>query len=203
MIDLKTARTEMVKSLISLLMKEDEKFPQAKADYEECLEMLKAQTGETLPFIHEYDYILKQMLAAELVYSFCLGIKANLAIFRDPIANNFLNMDFDDFLREDTARTLPDYCENFEKLQDYYSQLPDELKDATEPITEFETFLETYGPKLAHYYGFIYGNAFLPSIEPGYHANRSFTNQYCAMVKHYLEIDLPILFPEQEKKSEG
>ncbi len=198
MIDLTTRQTEMVDSLIALLMKEDEKFPQAKADYEECLEMLKKETGKTLPFIYEYDTTLRKMLASELVYSFCLGIRANFAIFRNPVANNFLNMDFEEFLREGTAHTMPDYSDNSDKLQDYYSKLPAELKDATDPITEFECFLETYGPKLAHYYGFIFGNAFLPSIEPGYHANNCFTSQYRSMLKRYLKIDLPVLFPKED-----
>ncbi len=203
MIDLNTKQTEMVDSLIALLMKEDKGFPQAKADYEECLEMLKNETGDALPFIYEYDSTVKKMVAAELVYSFCLGIRANLAIFRNPVANNFLNMDFEDFLREDTAHTLLDYSDNSDRLQAYYSQLPVELKEATDPITEFESFLATYGPKLAHYYGFIFGNAFLPSIEPGYHPNHSFTNQYQMMLENYLKIDLPIIFPTEEKTSEG
>ena len=53
-------------------------------------------------------------------------------------------------------------------------------------ILDYISYLETTGPKLAHYFGFALGNEILPNLVPGYHPDRVLTMQYKAMLTHYL-----------------
>ncbi len=198
MTNFETMKSEVTDKFIALLEKEDAEVVDAKKQYDECIELLKCKVGNRLPFIHEFDKAMRDMLGVELVYSFSLGIKANRAIFEDPIANDFLKSDFEVYLRESTAHKLPDYLEKAHQIDAFYSQLSEEELDTTKPIDEYKSFLQTYGPKMAHYYGFLYANMVLPLVEPGYHVNRSFTNNYRIMLKDYLQIDLPTIYPESE-----
>ncbi len=202
MTNFETMKSEVTDKFIALLEKEDAEFVNVKKQYDECIELLKFKVGDRLPFIHEFDKAMRDMFGVELVYSFSLGIKANRAIFEDPIANDFLKSDFEVYLRESTAHKLLDYIEKAHQIDAFYSQLSEEEIDTTKPIDEYKSFLQTYGPKMAHYYGFLYANMILPLVEPGYHVNRSFTNNYRIMLKDYLQIDLPAIYPESESDND-
>ena len=51
--------------------------------------------------------------------------------------------------------------------------------------TEYICYLETVGPKLAHYYGYLLGNAMLHRVIPGYQPDLALTLGYFTMLKNY------------------
>lgn len=116
-------------------------------------------------------------IASDLLFSAALGLKANLDHFRDPVARTFLEVESEVYLRESIAHSLPQYMEA--------QQIRDTIH-INDDITAFSTYLETIGPKLAHYMGYLLGNELLPRIIPGFCCDPLLTMQYKKMTDDYL-----------------
>ena len=54
-------------------------------------------------------------------------------------------------------------------------ELPEGIGDT---LLDYDTYLEMAATRLAHYYGYLFGNEALPYIEPGYGADLLLTGQY-------------------------
>lgn len=133
---------------------------------------------------------IHQQIASTLLFSCFLGVKANLDHFKDPIGHNFLDADPEIYLREDVAKRLPEY-ESAQRVQEqFYAALPPALQDRYADIAAYISHLETVGPKLAHYYGYILGNLLFSRIIPGYVADVKLTQQYRSMLSGYLGIQI-------------
>lgn len=159
--------------------------------YMEVIETLKAELGAELnPSVEDMALAIEQQVASDLIYSAYLGFKANLDYFRNPVANNFLNVDMETYLRETTAHRLPAYESAQRVIDCFHEQLTDEQKERTIAIVEYVSYLETMGPKLAHYYGFIFANEFLTRVEPAYSPDIPLTYAYRRMLQDYLQIKL-------------
>ena len=113
------------------------------------------------------------------------GMKSNLDHFVDPMARTVLDVDFPVFLREATAVRLPEHAQAQETIDAFYALLTPAQKELFEDITAYIAFLETTGPKLAHYYGYILGNDLLYRVVPGYHQDDVLTMHYSAMLRKY------------------
>lgn len=61
--------------------------------------------------------------------------------------------------------------------------------DLTEDITDFYSYLQTSGYKIAHYFGFRLADQFLPYVIPGYTDDRVNTGHYRRTLQEYLDID--------------
>lgn len=181
----------MVKKLTAFMEKNCEDFPECKRKYIECVETLKIELGAELnPSVEDMALAIEQQVASDLIYSAYLGFKANLDYFRNPVANNFLNVDMETYLRETTAHRLPAH-ENAQRVIDcFHEQLTDVQKERAIAIVEYVSYLETIGPKLTHYYGFIFANEFLARVEPAYSPDIPLTYAYRRMLQDYLQIKL-------------
>ena len=60
-------------------------------------------------------------------------------------------------------------------------------------ITDFFSYLETVGYKLAHYFGFVFADRFLGYVIPGYAPDTATTMQYAMMLQEYLDFNLSLL----------
>ena len=121
-----------------------------------------------------------------VLFSYFLGLKANWDHFMDPIGRTFLDVDAEVYLREDIARRLPDY-QNAQRTQEqFYASLTPAQQERYEDITSYICHLETVGPKLAHYYGYLLGNQLFPHIVPGYGADAPLTLRYQIKLEDYL-----------------
>lgn len=181
----------MVKKLTVFMEKNCEDFPECKKNYIECIETLKAELGAELNLsVEDMALAIEQQVASDLIYSAYLGFKANLDYFRNPIANNFLNVDTETYLRETIAHRLPAYESAQSVIDCFHKQLTDEQKERTIAIFEYMSYLETVGPKMAHYYGFIFANEFLARVEPAYSPDIPLTYAYRRMLQDYLQIKL-------------
>ena len=181
----------MVKKLTAFMEKNCEDFPECKRKYIECVETLKIELGAELnPSVEDMALAIEQQVASDLIYSAYLGFKANLDYFRNPVANNFMNVDTETYLRETTAHRLPAYESAQRVIDCFHEQLTDEQKERAIAIVEYVSYLETVGPKLAHYYGFIFANEFLAKVEPAYSPDIPLTYAYRRMLQDYLQIKL-------------
>ena len=182
----------IVEEFVQWMAKEYEGFAADHQRYMDAIAALRQELGEAVT--DEIDAI-EQQCASDLLFSGLLGLKANLDNFIDPVARNFLNVDFEVYLREETAHRLPDY-EQAQKVRNrFYSLLTPAQKEIYEDVITYTSHLETVGPKLAHYFGYILGNTLLPRVVPGYHSNMVLTIRYNAMLedyfgKHFLPIKL-------------
>ena len=95
-----------------------------------------------------------------------------------------MHVDFEVFLHEGIARRLPEYEKAQTVIDDFFSVL--RLQDAyVESITEYIASLETFVPKLAHYYGYMLGNDILHDLVPGYFPDTVLTMRYQSMLECY------------------
>lgn len=178
-----------VNALIGMMAENFEDFGDILEQYTLAMHELKEALGEEI-VKKEADAIRRQT-ASDLLFCGLLGIKANLDNFIDPIARNFLDVDPEVYLREAVAHRLPEYADAQKMRDQFYASLPAQLRETYDAITAYVCYLETVGPKLAHYYGYLFGNQLLPRIIPGYHADPALTAQYRQMLEDYLGKRLP------------
>lgn len=171
-----------VEAFVQWMAGKDEDFAADYQQYTEAMDVLQKELGNLVK--DEIDAI-EQQCASNLLFSGFLGLKANLDNFIDPVVRNFLDVDFEVYLREETAHRLPEY-ERAQKVRDrFYSLLTPAQKEIYEDVITYTSHLETVGPKLAHYYGYLLGNELLPRIVPGYHSDMVLTIKYNSMLEDY------------------
>ena len=181
----------MLFELIAFMERNCEGFAESRSNYSECLNMLRKELGDNATVsVDEFDAAIHDAICSDLVYSAYLGIKANLDYFENPIANNFLDVDPEIYLHEGTAHRLPAYERAYAKVNAFYEQLSPELKEATHAVTDYESHIETVGPKFAHFWAFKKANGFFPKVIPGYCASTPFTYAYEHMFAKYMGISI-------------
>ncbi len=172
----------VVEAFVQWLAKEYKDFAVDYQRYIDAIDALRKELGDAVT--DEIDAIEHQC-ASDLLFSCLLGLKANLDNFIDPVARNFLDADFAVYLREKTAHRLPEY-ERAQAVRDrFYARLTSTQREIYEDVITYASHLETVGPKLAHYYGFLLGNMLLPRVVPGYHTDSVLTIRYTNMLTQY------------------
>ena len=126
-------------------------------------------------------------MAECLLYLFWKGVKQNYDCFVNPVNKTFLKMDYEDIHQESMMHHfLPS---EFNDLGTKFAQsLPAEMNDMTAPIISYYTYLQTVAYKLAHYYGFRFGDSFLAKVVPGYYSDSSTTIIYGSMLSADLNL---------------
>ena len=170
-------------SLVHILENCFKDFPEVKKKYHQAMNVLQKSLGEAA--VTKETEAIQNRISSSLFYSVYLGIQANLNYFLDPVAGDFLNAEPEIFLKEKVARTLPDYETAQEMQKQFYAGLNDAQRLIYEDVTEYICYLETVGPKLAHYYGYLLGNSLLHRVVPGYQPDMAFTLRYTMMLKNY------------------
>lgn len=171
---------DIVEALIRVMEVNFEDFAEVRDRCHSALRTLQAELGEES--IMEEMAAIERQTASDLVFSGFLGLKANLDYFIDPVGRNFMDVDPEIYLRENTARRLPEYEKAQEMRKRFYESLSPRQREVYADVTEYVSYLETVGPKLAHYWGFLAGNELLYRIVPGYHSDGALTARYCAMM---------------------
>ena len=187
----------VLQNVSETLCKIDPEFAKEERQYFQTVDALEAAIGDSIsPGVSEYIAAEERKICAELVYVTWLGFQQNLACFQNPINTMFLKMDYEDFHREQSMHTLPEVRKALTTIDAFYKalrELPEEQRKLAEGITEYMSYLQTVGYKLAHYFGFILADRFLYYVIPGY-ANDSVTQmQYAWDLQKYLQLDLKML----------
>lgn len=178
---------EAVERFIRWWAEKSEDFAEDHRRYAAAMDTLQEELGEAVE--HERAAIVQQC-ASDLLFCVLLGLKANLDHYTDPVARTFLEADYEVYLQEETAHALPEYARAQKARDGFYASLTDTQKEAYEPVTAYTCHLETVVPKLAHYFGYLLGNALFPRVVPGYHADQTLTGRYAAMLNRYFGVRL-------------
>lgn len=176
----------IVRALTEVMAQNFKDFAQEQKKYEQAMAILQEELGEaSVPSVKDEMDAIARQTASDLLFSGILGIKANLDHFIDPMSRNFLDVSFETYLREITAHRLPEYVQAQKVRDRFYALLSPAQRMVYEPVSSYVASLETVGPKLAHYYGYLFGNKLLYRIVPGYHADMALTINYCMMLEEY------------------
>lgn len=179
---------EIYDSLIQMMENHFQDFPEVQQKYLRAMDALQKDLGEAS--ITKEKEAIRREIASTLFFSGWLGLQANLDYYLDPVAGNFLNTEPEIYLREKAARKLPEYEAAQETRKQFYAGLTDKQRLIYEDVTEYICYLETVGPKLAHYYGYLLGNSMLHRVVPGYQPDMAFTLRYAMMLENYFGADL-------------
>ena len=192
-----TAPEIILRKVGDTLRKIDPQFTKEEQQYQKAVATLKEIVGDSVsPSASEYILARERKICAELIYVAWLGFHQNLKCFQNPISTVFLKMDYEDFHRERRMHTLPEVQNALKTINAFYEvlhTLPEEKQSLTEGITEYMSYLETIGYKLAHYFGFILADQFLYHVVPGYVSDSVTTMQYEWDLCKYLQLDLKVL----------
>lgn len=165
----------IVTELSNWLLKKDLDFPPVQTAYQDAAKILVNHLGkEAKEFLSAQD----QQIISDLRYSAYLGFQANLVNFRCPGGNHFVAEGSDHFLRDHIMYSLPSrisYDGTITAFQTKHGQSAELQLDA---IQNYYIYLETIGPKLAHYWGYVFVNHFLSLVEPGYVCDGAQTSIY-------------------------
>lgn len=177
---------EIVDTLVEMMAAKFEDFSDVQKRYNDAMRILQEELREDLcPCVKDEMEAIERQTASTLFYSGLLGIKANLDNFINPMMRSFLDVDCETYLRENTAKRLPEY-ESAQKVRNqFYTALSPAQREVYDDVTTYVSHLETIGPKLAHYYGYILGNEILYRVIPGYHPDMVQTTRYCTMLEKY------------------
>ena len=174
----------IVQAFVQWMAEESEDFSADHQRYIDAIDALRKELGEA---VTDEINAIEQQCASNLLFSGFLGIKANLDNFIDPVAKNFLDVDFEVYLREETAHRLPEYVDAQKNRERFYSQLTSAQREIYEDVSTYTSHLETLGPKLAHYLGYLIGNELLPRIIPGYYVDSVLAIKYNTLLAKYME----------------
>lgn len=184
---------EIYDSLIQTMTEQFEDFSVSQKQYEHTMQTLQTELGNnTVPTVSDAMDAIRQQTVSKLLFSGALGLKANLDNFINPLSRNFLDVDSEIYLREDTARRLPEYERAHRVLEQFYALLSSSQQVLYEDVVAYICYLETVGPKLAHYYGYLLGNELFFRVIPGYHADSVLTAQYHVMLGIYFGRELEL-----------
>lgn len=180
----------MMDFLIAMVEESFQDFPGIQQGYIQAMETLQNSIGESA--VHKEKEAICQQIASIVLFSGVLGLQANYHYFSDPVGGNFLNADPEVYLRENIAKHLPEYAAAQQSRSEFYSQLDAAQREIYQSVVEYTSYLETVGPKLAHYFGYLLGNGLLQRVVPGYQPDLAFTLQYCIKLEGYFgrQIDL-------------
>lgn len=183
---------EIVAKLEDILATYSAEFVADQAQFNETISLLKTELEQDASTsVADLVDAIHQQIGSTLLFSCCLGLKANLDHFIDPVSRTFLDVDPEIYLRENIARQLPDYLQAQHVQEQFYRTLsPKQKEKYDDGITTYICHLETVGPKLAHYYGYLLGNQLFPRIIPGYISDTQLLIQYRYMLEVYCGLNI-------------
>lgn len=187
----------ILQNVKNILYRIDPSYDMEAQRYYQTVDDLHKALGNTItPSVVEYLAATEQKICAELIYITWLGFQQNLACFQNPVNNRFLDLDYEDIHREHRLHTLPDVQKAMETIDAFHkvlSSMPEEKQNLTSGVTDYICYLESVGYKLAHYFGFIFADNFLPHVIPGYISDPCTTIRYTMGLEQYLQLDLDAL----------
>lgn len=157
---------------------------QYAADYAEEARQYE-QAKDSLPD-STYSDVLEAQFAAKLLYIAYQGFRWNLECFQQPVNKLRINTDYEDLHQEQQLSHLPEVIQLEKVLHAAYEDFSPAQREAAAQIGDYYAYLETFGFKIVHYWGFALGNTFYSQVIPGYVPDSSFTTQYAHMIERDL-----------------
>ena len=189
-----TDTKSIMQDLLETLREVDPEFPEIEMKFLKASTDLERELEDKItPTTGDYLAAKEEEFVMELIYIGWQGFQFNLDIFNNPVNALLLKGDFEELHCERRLGTLETAGKAREVQAAFNSALqalPGETRNLTDGVTEFYSYLETVGYKIAHYFGFLLADRFLPFVVPGYTNDSVNTLQYSGELKRYLQIDL-------------
>lgn len=189
-----TDAKSIMQDLLETLREVDPEFPEIESKFLKACADLERELGDKIALsAGEYLAAREEEFVMELIYIGWQGFQLNLDIFKNPVNALLLKGDFEDLNCERRLGTLDTAGKARQVQNDFYAalkEMPEGTQNLTDGVTEFYSYLETTGYKVAHYFGFRLADRFLPYVVPGYTGDPVNTLQYSGELKRYLQIDL-------------
>lgn len=175
---------ELYDRIVEQLCQHIEGFQEDHSRYLAAIHRLKEALGDP---VDQVISAIERRISSDLFFAGSLGLKMNWDHFVDPMTPNctWPQVDYSDYLREDLAHSLPTYRHTEGLLSSFYHSLTAQQKEIYGAVTEYESCLLTFGPKLAHYYGYLLGNTLLYRVVPGYRPDHTLTMKYKTALENY------------------
>ena len=174
---------QILASIQEILAEINPQFSAEEQKYRHAAKKLLTSVEGVSPSAVEYLEALEVRYGYELLYIGWQGFQFNLDCFNSPVNALMLNGDFEDLHRERRLHTLS----HTHQLQEVINAFQDALKksnrlELTDDISDFYCTIETEGYKIAHYFGFLFADRFLPLVVPGYTPDSVITNTYSLLL---------------------
>ena len=178
----------MLAAMKETLRQIDPQYSKEESAFFDGIEALRAGVPSDHPVsLDAYLEEEERDMAECLLHLFWKGVKQNYDCFVNPVNKMFLQMDYEDFHQESLMRQF--FPAKFEDMGTKFAHsLPAEMSDATDPIISYYSYLQTNAYKLAHYYGFRFGDSFLPRVVPGCFSDGATTIIYGRMLQDDLNL---------------
>ncbi len=176
----------VMEELTAVLAETDSHFPDVEHAFSEAAKGLVEEFGEPAQrFLNakESEFCIE---ALSLCWS---GFLLNYQCFQDPIHGLMVDCDFEVLHQEERLRSIP-ALGRFSQDTSALSALLPAGSERLLPITEYYSYLQTYGYKLAHYYGFQLANRLLPYLVPGFVPNELLAWKYKSKIIRESELDV-------------
>lgn len=189
-----TDAKSILRDLCDTLKEIDPEYPEAETRFQKAAADLERELGDsTVPSVSEYLAAREEEFAMELIYIGWQGFRLNLDIFANPANAVLLTGDFEDLHRECQLGTIPT-AEKAREVQAAFRSalkgLPEETGNLIDGVTEFYSYLQTAGYKIAHYFGFRLADLFLPYVIPGYSSSQVESLRYAQKLERFMQIRL-------------
>lgn len=169
-------------------------FFDVEVKYSEAASNLVSVLGDSItPSVGEFIAAQEAELAYNIIYIGWQGFKFNLDIFNSPINAILLRGDYEELYQERRLGTLPIAKKARDTIKEFYKVMREKYADKLEladDIAGFYSYLQTYGYKIAHYFGFRLADQFLPYVIPGYVDDSVNTRYYRRMLQQHLGVDI-------------
>ncbi len=170
------SKEEIMKQLMPMVEKSED-YPRYYKRYQAACRKLSTDRRNQLLDAYE------EKIKACVIFCADLGFRENLALFQDPMRRCFLEMDPEDYLRENLLFGMPHYLEAEKKITAILREIP---SDACYDILSYYNLIIIAAEKIAHYKGYLFANTLLPYTQPGYRRNSIITNSYKRMMPNLL-----------------
>ena len=182
---------QILASIQEILAEINPQFSAEEQKYRHAAKKLLTSVEGVSPSAVEYLEALEVRYGYELLYIGWQGFQFNLDCFNSPVNALMLNGDFEDLHRERRLHTLS----HTHQLQEVINAFQDALKksnrlELTDDISDFYCTIETEGYKIAHYFGFLFADRFLPLVVPGYTPDSVITNTYSLLLSKATSFNL-------------
>lgn len=176
-------------AMVHTLYNQSEDFPEELQSYHRALEALRKELGnDTRPSVDMLETAVELQCCSDMLFAGLQGLKMNYDHFRNPMLPNvtWAQIDFENAWQEPVADTLPMYLQAQRVIDSFYDLLtPEQKQRLFQPIRSYINTLRCEAPKLAHYYGYLFGNSLLPLVVPAYCNDPMLEMRYDSYLKDY------------------
>ena len=141
---------EKLNLYLSLIEKCNDEFKEVKLKYEKAVDELQ----KLYSFASEVCALNDELIIFKLETAFNAGLNCAKTNCSDL---DFEGIDYDNITKATKLHINPNYITIITKLNNITENTLIQLTEYYDSILEYQSFLETYIPKMAHYYGFIIG----------------------------------------------